>query len=104
MNCWFNPGLKHLVLKGFTWGWICAYTRMYVYVCSSAQKTKGRCFFRLEGTQDIITRALLKLSCYHSQFYLDFTVILKNPVKYTFLENIIRKDPFEAPTVLANEL
>lgn len=64
---------------------------------------KGRCFLRLEGNQDGIARALPKLSCYHSQFYLDFTVLLKNPLKHTFLENIIRKDPFEAPTVLANE-
>lgn len=73
-------------------------------MCSLAEKTKDRCFERLRGNQDIITRVVLKLSCYYSQFYLDFTLILKNPIKYTFLENIIWKDPIEAPAVLANEL
>lgn len=72
-------------------------------VWSLAEKMKGRCFLKLIGNPNILTRAVLKLSCYYAQFYLDFILILKNLVKYTFLENIMGKDPSEAPTVLASE-
>lgn len=79
------------------------YKHMHIHVCVVYQKKR-----RTDASKDLeaIRISLLELysSCYYSQFYLDFTLILKNPIKYTFLENIIWKDPIEAPAVLANEL